>query len=40
MRDFVFLLVIFAFFIVAVLFVRGCEWIARDARTLETPDKR
>jgi hypothetical protein len=30
MRDVIFLFVILAFFAVAVLFVRGCEWISRE----------
>ena len=30
MRDAAFLLVILVFFAVAVLFVRGCEWITRE----------
>ncbi len=30
MRDVFFLLVTLLFFAVAVLFVRGCEWISRE----------
>jgi hypothetical protein len=30
MRDVLFFLVILTFFTLAVLFVRGCEWISRE----------
>lgn len=30
MRDVLFFLVILTFFALAVLFVRGCEWISRE----------